>query len=337
MKVILSFDYELFFGTNSGSPEKCMIEPANALASIAAEYRVPLCFFVDTGYLVAMKRFGVANRVLRKHEAIIRHNLDDLSSQRHEILLHVHPHWEDTVWTSDRWHFDLSRFCLNNFNSAEVMDIVKRNVDELRQHTKDGRIHAYRAGGWAVQPFPAIGRALKAAGINIDSTVFPGGINTTGVTNFDFSVTPNKPYWFFDKDPATEDLLGSFLEVPTSSMSVSPSYYWRTALARLTARADMKSFGDGMVRSVSTRKSGLDKLTKLFSSTLYCVTLDGMKAGLAVSEYRRALKKGSEMLVLLSHPKMITPFSLQCLRQLLKEISSNGDEVIGYEYFDSTV
>ena len=77
--------------------------------------------------------------VLRKHEAIIRHNLDDLSSQRHEILLHVHPHWEDAVWTSDRWHFDLSRFCLNNFNSAEVMDIVKRNVDELRQHTKDGR------------------------------------------------------------------------------------------------------------------------------------------------------------------------------------------------------
>jgi len=40
------------------------------------------------------------------------------------------------------------------------------------------------------------------------------------------------------------------------------------------------------------------------------------------------------LLVLLSHPKMMTLFSVECLRRLLEEIHRNGDEVVGYECFD---
>lgn len=334
MKVILSFDYELFFGARSGSPEKCMIEPAEALAAIAAPYRAPLCFFVDTGYLVALRRFSPSSALLRQHEAMLRRNLDELAAQGHELLLHVHPHWEDTTWTGERWDFDLSRFCLSDFDPAAVMDIVKRQTDELRPHARSGRIHAYRAGGWAVQPFMSIGSALKEVGIHIDSTVFPGGRDVTGKTKFDFTGAPVKPQWRFENDPAVEDRRGTFLEIPTSAMKVSPMYYWRLALARLMKRSDMKSFGDGAVRAMPAARNRVDKLNKLFASTLYCVTLDGMKAGLAVDEYKRARKRGDELLVLLSHPKMITPFSLKCLRRLLVEIHRNGDEIVGYGHYD---
>ena len=334
MKIILSFDYELFFGASSGSPEKCMIEPSVVLAALAAKFRAPLCFFVDTGYLVALRRLSAASALLRGQEAMFRRNLDGLAAQGHEILLHVHPHWEDAVWTGERWDFDLSRFCLSDFDPAAVLDIVKRHADELRPHTRSGRIHAYRAGGWAVQPFHPIGRALKAAGIRIDSTVFPGGRDVSGKTNFDFTGAPQKQQWHFENDPAVEDPQGNFLEIPTSSMTVSPLYYWRLAFSRLAARADLKPFGDGAVRSMPSASNRRDKLNKLLASSLYCVTLDGMKASLALVEYRRARKRGAELLVLLSHPKMMTLFSVECLRRLLEEIHRNGDEVVGYECFD---
>ena len=335
MKVILSFDYELFFGEKSGSPEKCMIEPSEALAAIAADYRIPLCFFVDAGYLAALRRFMAVSSVLRHHEAIFRRNLDMLSTQGHELLLHVHPHWEDAIWNEDGWKFDLTRFCLSDFDDISIMDIVKRYTDELRPHARNGQIHAYRAGGWAVQPFAPIGRALHAVGVYIDSTVFPGGRDVSGKTHFDFTGAPLKQQWRFETDPAVEEPGGMFLEIPTSSMTVSPLYYWRLALIRLAGRADTRPFGDGGVRSMPAARSRRDKLNKLLNSTLYCVTLDGMKASLAAPEYRRARKRGTELLVLLSHPKMMTPFALGCLRKLLEEIHRNGDEVVGYGHYDN--
>lgn len=334
MKVIFSFDYELFFGANSGSPEKCMIEPAVAMMTIAADFGVPLCFFVDTGYLVALKRFSASSGELRRQETLFRRNLDNLAAHGHELLLHVHPHWEDAVWTGDHWDFDLARFCLSDFDDASVMDIVKRHADELRLHSKDGRIHAYRAGGWAVQPFVPIGNALKVAGIRIDSTVYPGGKDTTGKAKFDFSAAPVKTQWRFESDPAIEEPLGTFIEIPVSSMTVSPRYYWRVALSRLMKSEGMMPFGDGAVRAVPAGKNRLDKLNKLFAPTLYCVTLDGMKANLALGEYKRMVRQGAKMLVLLSHPKMMTPFSMKAMRCLLDEIKRNSDEVIGYEHFD---
>jgi hypothetical protein len=334
MKVIFSFDYELFFGANSGSPEKCMLEPAEALAIVAAEHRAPLCFFVDTGYLLALRKFRPSSEVLGAHDTKLRRNLDELAAQGHEMLLHVHPHWEDTIWADGNWRFDLSRYCLSAFEPRDVLAIVERHAAELRPYTRNGRIYAYRAGGWAVQPFPPIGHALKAAGIRIDSTVFPGGHDSTGKSTFNFELTPPKSTWRFDADPTVEKTQGDFLEVPTSSMTVSPLYYWRLAFARLTNRTSAQPFGDGTVRPLSTARGRIDKLNKLFATTRYCVTLDGMKAGLAMGEYRRARQRGRELLVLLSHPKMMTRFSMECMRRLLQEIHRNGDEVVGYEHFE---
>jgi len=330
LKVLVTFDHELFFGQSSGTPNKCLIEPGRALAAVAAEFGVPLCFFVDAGYLVALRRLAPTSATLRVQEHAVRRSLDELAHQGHELLLHVHPHWEDAVWRDERWHFDLARYALSAFDEAAVQGIVQRQADELRPHTPSGQVHAYRAGGWAVQPFAPIGSALLAAGITIDSTVFPGGRDASGNAAYDFTHAPRKAMWRFDANPAVEDPSGRFVEVATSSMTVWPTYYWRRALAKLRGGADLQPYGDGGVRPLKADSNLRDKLTKLLSPTLYCVTLDGLKASLAVPEYLRARQRGAEMLVLLSHPKMITRYSLACLRQLLQLIRQNGDEVVGY-------
>lgn len=335
VKVLITFDHELFFGPSSGTPQRCLIEPGRALASVAAEAGAPLCFFVDAGYLVALRRHVKQHAVLQSHDAAVRRSLDDLARAGHELLLHVHPHWEDARWQDTGWQFDMARYALSAFSDDAVTDVVGRQAEELRLHARDGRIHAYRAGGWAVQPFGPIGRALLAADIRIDSTVFPGGRDLGGGVGYDFTAAPAKSVWRFDADPAIESDDGRFLEVATSAMTVWPTYYWRRTAMMLRGKAALRPYGDGRVRKSSAEAALRDKLTKLLRPTLYCVTLDGPKAALALPAYRRAKRRGDELLVLLSHPKMITPYSLDCLRRLLQTIRDNGDEVVGYESFVS--
>lgn len=334
MKILITFDHELFFGPSSGTPERCLVEPGRALAAAAAEFGVPLCFFVDAGYLVALGRQGREHTEPRRQEALVRHSLDELAQQGHELLLHVHPHWEDAVWRDGVWQFELARYALSAFSGADVMDVVRRQAEALRPHTRDGRIRAYRAGGWAVQPFAPIGQALLAAGITIDSTVYPGGRDAGGTDAYDFTRTPAKATWRFDCDPTQEDPGGRFLEVPTSSMMVWPTYYWRRAAMALRRSAHLRPFGDGGVRPMKGDANLRDKLTKMLMPTRYCVTLDGPKAGLVMPAYRQARRRGDELLVLLSHPKMLTPYSLACMRQLMTAASDNGDQVIGYGAVD---
>jgi hypothetical protein len=333
MKVIFSFDHELFFGERSGSPEKCMIEPGKALAAVAGKHDARLCFFVDAGYLDALARMVKGNGTLGSQERMFRSSLDELAGQGHELLLHVHPHWEDTVWRDGEWRFNLARFALSRFDDDGVLDIFRRQADALRLHTLDGSIHAYRAGGWAVQPFAPIGKALEAVGIFIDSSVYAGGKDSSGGAAFDFTYAPKRSVWRFQGDPAREVPEGTFLEVATSGMTVSPAYYWRLALARSGRSVGRDQYGDGVVRPVSAMSSLLDKIGKLLAPSHYCVTLDGMKAELALGEYRRARLRGQEYLVLLSHPKMLTRSSIECLDALLCLIRQNGDEVVGYGGF----
>ena len=131
MRVVITFDHELFFGPASGTPERCLIEPGRALAAAATEAGAPLCFFVDAGYLLALRSLAPRHSTLRAQEAAVRRSLDDLASQGHELLLHVHPHWEDALWNDGRWHFDLTRYALSAFDDDAVVELVRRQADTL--------------------------------------------------------------------------------------------------------------------------------------------------------------------------------------------------------------
>lgn len=66
MNIFFTFDYELFLGNLSGSPERCVIRPTEALMRIAATHGVRFVFFVDSGYLARL----AADRV--RHPALGR-------------------------------------------------------------------------------------------------------------------------------------------------------------------------------------------------------------------------------------------------------------------------
>ena len=58
MKIHFTFDYELFFGKNVGSVEKCMIEPTKQLLGKLEKVEALATFYVDIGFLNRCQELG---------------------------------------------------------------------------------------------------------------------------------------------------------------------------------------------------------------------------------------------------------------------------------------
>lgn len=317
MRTLLTLDYEVFFGQQTGSVERCLIEPTEALVSLAARHGGTLVFFVDAGYLLRLRaEMSKSGRLQRDWSAVSR-QLDVLVTAGHEIQLHVHSHWERSYWDADRscWQLDLSRYALHSFDRGEVADIVTRYTDELRRIAGRDAAMVYRAGGWVIQPFAHLRDALAASGVWIDSTVFHGGHVDNDVARFDFRSAPTDEVWRFDADPLRPDPNGRFLEVAISSIDLSPAFFWRLAWMKKFGGAAHRQFGDG--RAVQLGRE--DLLRKLLHRSTSVVSLDGYKASYLAPAASKHRQDGGRTLVAIGHPKALTRYSLRCLESAMAE------------------
>ena len=329
MNIILSVDYEVFFGRNTGTVENTLLEPSQALCDVAARHGVPLVFFVDIGFLLRLREEGQRIPVLmRDHDRVIR-QLEQFVSLGHEIQLHVHTHWEDSHWNGESWDIDTRRYRLHDFGDLEINEIIQRYTGALRSVTGDDGVFAFRAGGWVIQPFAQIRKALLDSGVYIDSTVFAGGTSEGDVQQFDFSNAPNASHWFFDNDPLLINPEGEFLEVPIASYRLSPAFYWRFAIAKKLGGSKHRSFGDGC----PIRISSTDILKKMSRRTNSVVSMDGYKASFLGDAFRRYELAGKADFVVMGHPKALSRYSLQKLERFIA--GRNASEFVGYEAYRS--
>lgn len=63
--VVITFDYELFLGVDSGTAEKCIIKPVNYILEEFEKYNGKGIFFVDATYLLTLK---ICNKLFSKKE-----------------------------------------------------------------------------------------------------------------------------------------------------------------------------------------------------------------------------------------------------------------------------
>jgi hypothetical protein len=313
MNLILSLDYELFFGDRHGSPQRCLIEPCRALLKVTDRVAGKLAFFVDAGYLCKLEENGRNNLAVQREADLVFRHLDGLSHAGHELHLHIHPHWEDTRRGEHGWQFDLTRYALQSFPAAQIQDIVKRYKNAIARFVGPETVFCYRAGGWVIQPFGVLAPALRSNGIWLDSSVFPGGVTKDSTQSLDFRRSPDKDHWSFDTDPLTEESHGYFLEIPIASIAVAPWAYWNLTTRKLAGGARHRPWGNG--RAISLGKRDLGR--KLLSRTTSVVSIDGPKAGWLESAYREHQAKGRRCFVVMGHPKALTPYSIHCLEQFL--------------------
>ena len=217
-KIILSYDYELFFGEKSGTVQKTLIEPTNLLLDCMDSVGAKGNFFID--YLMFERLEQLDDERAKSDLCLIKDQVKDMVRRGHRIELHLHPHWIDAKYNGDgTWDYtNYTHYSLYSLTKEEIKRQFKEGIDYLTQLVKDinphYRIVAFRAGGWTIQPFEIVKECFKENGIVIDSSVMHGAYMENQYSKYDFQNAPNKEFYRFSDDVCVEDMKGEFVEVP---------------------------------------------------------------------------------------------------------------------------
>ena len=156
-KIILSYDYELFFGDKSGTVLKSIIQPTYKLLDAIESVGLKGSFFVDWQMLKNLKEANT-ERTLSDLRMIVD-QIHDIIRRGHRIELHMHPHWVNAKYNGDgTWDFsDFSHYMLSTFSVEDITSMFVEGCNLLNSIAREVEpaysIVAFRAGGWAVQPF----------------------------------------------------------------------------------------------------------------------------------------------------------------------------------------
>jgi peptidoglycan/xylan/chitin deacetylase (PgdA/CDA1 family) len=317
MNIYITLDYELFFGSKSGSVQSTIITPTEKILQIARQYGIKIIFFVDVGYLVKLQNQKKDFNSLEKDYIKITSQIKSFVKEGHSAELHVHPHWEDSYFNGKNWIFNTNRYKLSDFSKNEVNHIVKKYTEALTQISGKSPV-AFRAGGWSAQPFKNIEGALIENNISIDSSVFPMGYYSSDKQFYDFrKIEAFKTRYNFSEDLVVEDVSGKFTEFPISSFKVSPFFFWKFALIKLLKQPKHLSFSDGT--AITKTKQGILKL--LFSYSHSVVSIDGYKASYLEKAFKKYAKETSNKgdFIIIGHPKAFSPYSLQKFSEFVKK------------------
>lgn len=221
--VIISFDYELFFGDEPGTVQKSLLEPTSKLMDALEYAGAKATFFVD--YLM-LKHMLQENDTTKKEAALIIEQLKEMVRRGHRIELHLHPHWVDAKYIEGKWDFsDFSHYCLNSFPKEEITKMFVEGTEFLERIASEVdpsyKIIAYRAGGWAILPFDMMKEGFEKAGIKVDSSVMKGRVIHAYGYDLDFTSSPEKAVYSFTNDVLQEEKNGEFIEAQIGSFKHS--------------------------------------------------------------------------------------------------------------------
>lgn len=307
-ELLLTFDYELYLGKKSGTPDNCLFKPTEGLMRILRNRSVKAVFFVDTMGLTAFERHECYRGDILK----VKQQVRELYEEGHYIFPHVHPHWLDAVYDATSGQFDLSntaRYSLINVDTDLRSVLLEDSVKWLRSIGINHNEWGYRAGGWALQPFEVLRDVFLKLNIRSDFSVLPGYKNLSKDHSFNYtSVRQNRPYFFNNRVEVPESN-GLFREFPISMVHAGKlSRGLSDVAAKILWRTGDRGYGDG--------QSSVTANVKVRSGTAQMITLDLLNAGLMIS-YKKFLLENEHM-HWISHPKMFTNHGLACFDNFLK-------------------
>lgn len=318
MDVFLTLDFELFLGAESGSVDKCLVEPMTRLAQTAQKHGARFTLFVDTTYLNRLKDFS--------HVAELRKDYDDvtgllrkLRSEGHDLQLHIHPQWLYSEYVDRRWQIDSTHYKLSDIPFEQAQKAFEDGC-RLIEEISGKRPVAFRAGGFSAQPTALLKQLMTESGINIDSSVLPGATYNSPQQQYDYTTAGCGKAYKFSEDICVEDKKGNLIELPLSMVNVSPLYYWKLAAQRLSKSNQHKRIGNG--KSVKTAGASIVHRLTRFSQGF--ATIDESKISYFLKAYKAAKKHGDKVFCVIGHPKLATEYSLAHLDGVLKRLASDN-------------
>jgi hypothetical protein len=314
--LLLTFDYELFLGSRSGTVDNCMIIPTKKILQILNEHSISgAIFFVDTLYLMRLR----TNNCAASDDDFekIKRQLIEIKNGGHYVYLHLHPHWLDAKYLLDINQWDLSNTKKYSFSALSDEDRTYtfsqsiKILEDIIGHQKE---LGYRAGGWCIQPFANFKSFFEKYNILYEFSVLKGFSCVSDFQNFNFLKAIDKTYYKFSTDVLIEDKAGSFTQIPISTIRRSPiTKLLNTIYIKILYRKGITNYGDGFSTSSASLKESMPGNSEMASIEL--LTLINIK------NYIKKFEK-KELLHFISHPKMLNPHNLTCLDVFLKKVLS---------------
>lgn len=318
MNIFLTLDYEIFFGEQHGSVQNCMIKTTNLLLEITKRTGARMTYFIDIGHVLKLEEYKGQFPELEEDYLAIKKQVKELVKQGNDCQLHIHPHWEDTTYQNGKWKFDISRYKLSSFSPSQIDEIVGRYKSKLEELTQKP-VTSYRAGGWCLQPFNLFSEIFNKHGLKLDSTVFKNGVKKDDVYFYDFSDCPDKTRWLINDDLTKEDKDGDLLEIPISSYTYKPFFFWQLFGWGKLFPSKHKPLGKGYPLS-----SGGDGKKKLLTQkNTLPVSLEGYFAKKLphALKYNQSLNNGNDFVVI-GHPKALTLYSVKQLEKFINKVKN---------------
>ena len=314
-RVIISFDYELFFGDEPGTVQKSLLEPTAKLMDAMEYAGAKATFFVD--YLM-LKYMLIENDITKAEAQLIIEQLKEMLRRGHRIELHLHPHWVDAKYINGKWDFtDFTHYCLNSFPKDEITQMFVEGTEFLEKIAKgvipNYKVIAFRAGGWAILPFEIIREGFQKAGIKVDSSVMQGRVVYANDMILDFSKAPRKSLYLYEANVLEEKPNGSFIEaqicsfqhnIITTLLAIYYSKKHPELYKRLTDGSHKRKNEKPLPQPPKTRWQLLHRRQVL--------SLSGLPSFLLNYEIRT---HKSPLVILISHPKDIMPITCFNIRR----------------------
>lgn len=315
-KIVLTFDYELFLGRSSGSVENCLIAPTKEILRRIREHSATALFFVDATYLRLIEASD------KQAYSKVAGQIEEMVGSGCEVGLHLHPHWLDATRSEGgAWSLeDVARYRLHTLDAVELRKVFSGSLESLWRAVGRAdsacRIDTFRAGGWCLQPFSALGGLFKDFGIEYDFSVTAGLYKNSLPGHFyDYRNAPqDRAVWRFTDDPCVPRSDGMFIEVPVTAFKASLA----SLIVNNRRIRGQKIFGDGQ----GVSRGRLRELAgKLFATkSLRQLTLDMCSRELLETSLR--CTSGPSLRVFASHPKIFSPVSLENLDFLLQRYAT---------------
>ena len=328
--LLITFDYELFLGEQSGAVTQCLINPTDRLLASLNSYGLKALFFIDTVYLSRLKEMAENYSQAKADLDNINRQLIKIVKEGHEIHPHIHPHWMDAIYDPENREWQLMDKSYYAFSSLQVdkqamlfedsMKLIRKVLEEADSKQP---VDAYRAGGWSIQPFSHFKPFFIQHGITHDWSVIPGRYHFSDAHSFDFRQAPaEKPVYRFSEDVCLEDKNGRFTEWTISTLTLSRFEKWidfkiSGLIRRLRWNEPLKG---STVSSVTTGEGDIynDNI-----KVRMIASFEGLNP-YRLRQYLAAIKK-TNYFQFISHPKLITNREFKMIGSLFKSIHKIGD------------
>ena len=201
IKIFLTFDHELPLGGTSTSYEDALFSPTQRVMETGDKYDVKTTLFSDVICAYRYKEWDYMN-----FYAPYIKQLQYAVSNRHDVQLHIHPHWLTSGYDGTCFlpsgDFSLSDF-KNDTAHGGIPGIIRLSIDSLNEICipayTDYQCIAFRAGGYVVHPdSEVIFNSLYDQGIRYDSSMAKGYYFSSSLSEVDFRKLPKTPNWTID-------------------------------------------------------------------------------------------------------------------------------------------